>query len=131
MRAGVCRIAACLAFALSATASFGQDVSARAVATVLLAGDLADLCPRDVARLGPQAPRGFIIAGIRQLEKDGHKIADLNRVSKTMSQRGMNQIKEDMLLRRGIPFKNTRAVCRFARQIAGKNDAIGRFLVRR
>lgn len=123
--------AVCFAIALSSSAGFGQDPAARALATVLIASDLADLCGRYVKRLGPQSHKDFVVAGIRQLEKDGHSLGDLDRVPLEVSQRQMYEIMEDLLVRRGVRYKDTRAVCLFARQIAGQNDSIGRFLIRR
>jgi hypothetical protein len=113
-----------------ANPALAQDQTARAIASLLLADEMSDVCADVVSRRGPQDSEAFIIEGVRVLIKDGHRKTALNDVNYEVSRDEMHALQDQILLDRGLTLGSRASICGFAAEAAGTKDAIGRFLER-
>ncbi len=120
-------IAVAAALALPARA---ETSSARSIADILTADDIAEICPKEVRRRGPQETQAFIIEGIRTLIAEGHSKSALYNVTRQVPREEMYALMDARLAERGVRFDEPNTLCRFARDVAGTKDRVGRFLVR-
>ncbi len=124
---------AALVIACAATVALparAETVAARAIADILTADDIAEICPDEVRRRGPQETGEFITEGIRVLIADGHSKVALYDVTRQVPREEMYALMDRRIAERGKSFDEPKELCRFARDVAGTNDRVGRFLVR-
>lgn len=107
-----------------------EQPATEAIADILIANDMAEMCPQNVRRAGPQEREAFIVEGIRTLIGDGHDARALKAVPQTVPASQMFALIDAKLAARGVSFDRPEELCRFAGGIAGKNDRVGRFLVK-
>ncbi len=119
-----------LAAVSPANPALAESAAARAIASLLLADDMSDVCAEVVRRRGPQESEAFIIEGVRVLIKDGHRKTALYNVNSEVSRDEMHALQDRILLDRGLTLGSRASICGFAAEAAGTNDAIGRFLER-
>jgi hypothetical protein len=115
---------------LPASPALAESAAARAIASLLLADDMSEVCAEVVRRRGPQESEAFIIEGVRVLIKDGHRKTALNNVNSEVSRDEMHALQDRILLDRGLTLGSRASICGFAAEAAGTKDAVGRFLER-
>lgn len=128
-------IAAALLGAFASQPMAAQSLNPKAVdamAQLLVADELADICAQYVFRKNGKNSNDFIAKGVIQIiNEEDLTMTDLVRVTEALPQEEMDRLKQEQVRRRGIELGNRTALCYFAQQIVGPDDEIGRFLERR
>lgn len=130
VRANALVTAVALAGAILAGPALAETAAARAVADILIASDLADMCPEHVRRKGPQDREGFITEGVRVLMRDGHTKAAIYAAHRAYQGEDMYALMRRQIAARGVDRTDRATLCRFGASVAGRNDRVGRFLTR-
>lgn len=92
---------------------------------------LADQCPGQVRRPHGWTSDTHLENGIKKLHQDGHPLESLAWATSTVLKAGVVRIIAGRLDERRVDRTKQANICNFARKVAGKQDSIGRFLLRK
>ncbi|WP_298912805.1 hypothetical protein [uncultured Roseobacter sp.] len=107
----------------------GNDPYGTAVGQVAAAYEMQQEC-NSVGSFGPEDYQGFVLSATEVLKKQGLRKNKMRKLLFYGQTVWIQQEKARILAERGVNDNNSSAVCSFARNVAGKNDTIGQFLVR-
>ncbi|MEL7100434.1 MAG: hypothetical protein AAGM84_16540 [Pseudomonadota bacterium] len=133
----LCRIFFVLVFSASASAAPARDGDAAAraawaVAEVLLAVDLAGACPHFARTKGGYAGNSLLSdALVTFINERDLTMTDFAAAAEVYGAADMDRLKRWLLARDRVDPRDRRAVCFYAKRIAGTDHVIGRFLERR
>ena len=100
-----------------------------AVGNAVAATTMAEKC-RGVATIGGGQYQAFVLAAADEVKKDGLRKNKFKKLMFYGQSSYLRQMEADTLSGRGVDAANSSQLCTLAKKVAGKNDAIGRFLVK-
>ncbi len=115
---------------LGGAQAMAKDTAGEAMADLLVSNYIATACPTQVARKGTEDQAKFLTEGIEALRKQGYGKAELAKAA-ALPPEDISAAMQKRMETRGVDIADVAALCAYGAKMAGTDDPVGQFLVKK